>query len=396
MARLRDPYDPYRGTAVPTAPTTYPAPQSTAQDTTQTTTAPNGTHTPYEDGGVTGGMPSGVDTHYISGNSGWDPSKLADTTHTTDKYKIGRVADRFNAADVRKDPTAFMRELRAAGYDPKQLSDDRWDFGGDIGYVDLIRGDNSWWWGQDGPGGGTGAGGGGEFPGIGGGAPAGGWSGYGAGGGGGSSSSHPYDAAGVMEQLKKLFPDGAFNQDIVNRRVSNASDALNRNRKSQLATTQAFLADRGQGVNDGTFGSAVGNLETRLGENFNSSVNDIYASEGEAADQRMIQALQIAAGMTEEEARNAVDYARINSDNSLGWGNIGLGYRNAGINERLGLGNLALGNLNAGNQYSLGLGQLGLGRDTLLENSRHSTMDEYIRLLESYLTASNQSREGHN
>lgn len=221
----------------------------------------------------------------------------------------------------------------------------------------------------------------------------------GGGSGSGSYTSKPMYADEIMQQLRGLFPNGAFNQGVVDRRVSNASDALNRNRKSQLETVNAALASRGQGINDGTYGTARGNLETRLGEDFNSNVNDIYAKESENADQRMMQALSLATGMTLDEAKNMIDMARISADERMNSANVGLGYHKADQDYALGssrnandltLGLGGLANQNTRNQYdySLGLGNLGVQRDQL-------TIDQMSKLLEMYLNGANTSAGGH-
>jgi hypothetical protein len=211
------------------------------------------------------------------------------------------------------------------------------------------------------------------------------------GGGGGGGGFH----GDIHAELAKLFPDGAFNKDALNARVSNLSDILNRNRKSQMATNSALLADRGQSKNDGTFGTSAGNLETRLNENFNAGVNDAFAHESDLADQRMIQALSLATGLTADEAKNAVDMARINSDSALGWGNIALGNRNADINRELGQGNIGLGYYRAGNDYDMGLGQLGLGRDTLNANIHNASIDQLLQLFQTYFGGSGLSNNGY-
>jgi hypothetical protein len=211
------------------------------------------------------------------------------------------------------------------------------------------------------------------------------------GGGGGGGGFH----GDIHAELAKLFPDGAFNKNALNARVSNLSDILNRNRKSQMATNSAFLADRGQSKNDGTFGTSAGNLETRLNENFNAGVNDAFAHESDLADQRMIQALSLATGLTADEAKNAVDMARINSDSSLGWGNIALGNKNADINRELGQGNIGLGYYRAGNDYDLGLGNLGLGRDTLNSNIHNASIDQLLNLFGIYFGGSGQANNGY-
>jgi len=162
-----------------------------------------------------------------------------------------------------------------------------------------------------------------------------------------------------------------------------------------MATNSALLADRGQSKNDGTFGTSAGNLETRLNENFNAGVNDAFAHESDLADQRMIQALSLATGLTADEAKNAVDMARINSDSALGWGNIALGNRNADINRELGQGNIGLGYYRAGNDYDMGLGQLGLGRDTLNANIHNASIDQLLQLFQTYFGGSGLSNNGY-
>lgn len=212
--------------------------------------------------------------------------------------------------------------------------------------------------------------------------------------GGGGGGTAPLGGGNIMDILKTMFPDGAFNKEVVDRRVSNVSDVLNRNRKSQMATNSAALASRGQGTNDGTFGTSAGNLETRLGQQFNESVNDIYATEGEAADKRMMEALSLATGMTIEDAKRVVEQNRINSDDALGWGNINLGHKNADINRMLGLGNLANSNSANANNYNLGLGRLGLDRDALLMGNDNASLDRILEIIRMWGNGNNTGNGG--
>jgi hypothetical protein len=171
----------------------------------------------------------------------------------------------------------------------------------------------------------------------------------------------------VFGNLQKLFPDGAFNQDVVNRRVSNVRDEIQRGRKGAMANNQAALAARGL-IGDGPEMSAQNRLDERLYDTQTSAINDIYAHEGEQADSRMMNALQAAAGMTEQEAQLALDSA-------LGFGRLGL-------DRDLGMGNLAIQNMNGVNDYNLGLGRLGLDRDVSLANLENADIDRLITLIE--------------
>jgi hypothetical protein len=181
---------------------------------------------------------------------------------------------------------------------------------------------------------------------------------------------------GLQDALTKYF-SGSFNQDLSNRRIDNVRDTLNRQRKSQMATNDAHLADRGIGVNEGPSRTAAGSLEDRLNQNFNSSVNDIYANEFTNADNRALEALRTAAGVNAS-----------NQNNELGWGNLDL-------NRTLGLGNLALGNQNSENSYNLGLGQLGVNRDTLAHAIESGNIDQLIEVLKLFGQGAGITQEGY-
>jgi hypothetical protein len=175
------------------------------------------------------------------------------------------------------------------------------------------------------------------------------------GSGGGSSSSGPgFTNDSLKNALAGLFPNGAFNQGVVNQRLDSARDTLNRQRKSSTASNQAALANRGL-IGDGPEQSAQNRLDERLFDSFTNAAGDIYADESENADSRMMQALQIAAGMTAEEAENAISWFRAQTDRNLGEGNLALGGRRLDLDRVVGEGNLALGNYRAQSDYDLGL-----------------------------------------
>lgn len=164
----------------------------------------------------------------------------------------------------------------------------------------------------------------------------------------------------LMSTLKGLFPGGLFNQDTVSRRTENAREDLARQSKSRNATNRAALASRGL-IGDGPEQTAQNRAESDIADQYSNAVSGIYADESDNADQRMMQALQLAAGLSSEEAKLIVDQFRAQTERSGMEGSLALGNRNAGIDEMLGLGNLALGNTRASNDYNLGKGQLDLG-----------------------------------
>jgi hypothetical protein len=219
--------------------------------------------------------------------------------------------------------------------------------------------------------------------------------------GAGSGPSQP----GLIDSLKGLFPGGLFNQSIVNSRVDNARDALNAQRQSTLKNNNAYLAERGL-AGSGPEGSAAQNMDQRLNQNFNSAYNDIYANESQNADQRMMQGLQMATGMTEQQAQLMVDQFRAQSEHDLGFANVdarnretdanyNLGQGNLNLSQILGMGNLGIQNMNGQNNYNLGLANFGLNRDALQNQIGKDQFDQLIKLLQGLTDQSNISSGGY-
>lgn len=193
----------------------------------------------------------------------------------------------------------------------------------------------------------------------------------------------------IMGNLKQLFPNGAYNQDIVNRRTENARENLLRQRKSTDANDRAILANRGT-LGSGPEITALTRADQNTADQYQNATSGIYADESHNADQRMISALQTAAGMDANEAAAYVNAYNAQTGRGLGVGNLGVAQGNLGVAQQranndftLGSGNLALGNVNSANNYNLGLGQLGLGRDTALNNATDQRLGRVIELLKS-------------
>jgi hypothetical protein len=295
------------------------------------------------------------------------------------------------------------------GHQGHAVGDDKFDFGDGQGPIDIINSKGEVWF-QNGddrfgtPGGNQGSvqSGNAAALGIGGGA------GVSGGAGGGSSSRSTGNFDGLKEALAGLFPNGNFNQDVVNRRVDNVRGALSGARKSRLQTNQALLADRGL-IGSGPEMTAYKNMDEDLFNQEISGVNDAYAHESDAADSRMMQALQIAAGMTADEAAQAVNWFRAQNDAtrnandfSLGQGQLALGNRNTDLGYynsdhdfSLGQGRLAIDNMNGVNTANLGMGRLGLDRDALQHAIQSGDMDRLIEILKLQQGGASTSAGGY-
>lgn len=198
----------------------------------------------------------------------------------------------------------------------------------------------------------------------------------------------------LMSALKGLFPGGAFNQDIVNRRTDNARGTLEAQRKSSMKNNEAYLAERGL-IGSGPQADAANSLESRLFGQFGQAQNDIFANESENADKRMIAALQAATGVNADEAANAVRQYSAATERGLGDKNIGLGYYKAGNDYELGRGNLALGNMNATNEYNLGAGRLGLDQQKLIQDFYEHADDATKAIIDQLFSGAVQSGNGY-
>lgn len=207
-------------------------------------------------------------------------------------------------------------------------------------------------------------------------------------GGAGSSSSSSGGYDWLEGVLKGIGTDGQLNQDVVNRRLDGVRDTLNQNKRSTIATNQAALAARGL-IGDGPEMTARNSVDSRTNELFNNAYNNIYAEEAGNADQRQMDALRTAAGLS--QGKDATD---------LGWFNANtardLGYGNLDLDRLLGTGNLALGNLNAMNNYNLGIGDLQLRAGIAEMGFDQQTIDRIMDIIENNGMAAGISSGGIN
>ncbi len=205
--------------------------------------------------------------------------------------------------------------------------------------------------------------------------------GTGGGGGGPQMGQSSLPPAAPQTDFRKILEQfysggGGFNQDIVNRRTENASANLRRFSDSRKDQNRAALASRGT-LGSGPEKSMTNRVDEDIFNQYSDAVSGIYADESENADERLIQALSLAAGLDTADADRALGYLRANNDYTLGQGN------------------LALGNSRAQNDYNLGLGDFGLRREQLENSINSGNIDQMIELLKIYLGGANTSAGGH-
>jgi Predicted membrane protein len=358
--------------------------------------------------------PAPAEQHY--GNiQGFDFGKLADPNYHSDKYtdSVRKFSQYLGSGGAigrgNFDPVTAW--LHANGFkDAHAVGDDKIDFGDGNGPIDVINSKGEVWF-QNGadrfapPAGASTSTFVNPFMGGGGGG------GAASGGGGGGAPAGPSNMNQIMDWLSGIINSGGnFNQGAVNQRLDAARGGLERQRRSMLDTDRALMADRGllssPGHASGAEASNVARISQDIGDSFSNQLNGIYADEADRADSRLVEALKMATGLSEEDARNAVQYAGIASNERLGHErngndfflgnrNADLGFLNADNNFTLGQGQLALGNQNSQNAWNQFVAQHGLDQDRFAYDQQHGGVDQLIALIHELMNGAGVSAGGH-
>lgn len=179
---------------------------------------------------------------------------------------------------------------------------------------------------------------------------------------GNAPQSAPTDLMGALQAILARGEGGGLSQDIINPRIESARENLDRYGKSRSEGLQAQLSERGL-LGSGAEATGMMGLEEELAQIFGGNVRDIYADEGRAADQRLMQALGILGGrenqLTQSGTQRDLGFANIESD------------------------------------YNLGQGRLGLDRELGLLNAQQGQQDSLMQFLQLMLGGAGQAREGY-
>jgi len=186
----------------------------------------------------------------------------------------------------------------------------------------------------------------------------------GAGAAGGGSATGPAAPQGGMQALydmigKMLDKGGAYNNDILTRRVESARDDMNRARASQSEQLRGQLSERGL-LGQGPEMTALAGLEEQLGSTYGGQVRDIYADESARSDARLLQTMGIAAGLSGDDAQRLVDWFNAQTGRDVGMGNVANDAQRNAITRELGQGDLSQRANDLALRRDLGFGELGL------------------------------------
>ena len=276
----------------------------------------------------------------------------------------------------------------------------------------------------------------------------------GSGGGGGRIASRQQGLQGTLEQsLRDLIANqGNYDEQSMALRLEQVREAGDRMRTAQTETARNTLADRGllsePGIPQGAEYQSIQQIEEGLAPFYAAGSRDAILAELDAADERMMNALQVGAGYTAEQARTAVERFKANVTRQLGFadiaqrdralqGQLGLGYAGLGVQQygidaqtglgyaglgvqsrgqdldyllgnrgidrdlrgqdlqsQAALGQLALGTLNSNRQWQQFLSQHGLNTLIFNENVRTGNVGQMIQLLDLFLRGAGQSATG--
>jgi hypothetical protein len=173
---------------------------------------------------------------------------------------------------------------------------------------------------------------------------------------------------------------GALNEGRLNTRIEGARERLERARRGQTEQAQAELAARGlvsqPGIQQGAEKTAIGEISETLGEDFSTALRDIEVAESQAADERLISALGLAAGMTRDQAQTLL-------------GAVGAENQRQAI-----LAEIAMETLKTNTTWNMFLAQYGLDRDRLMFDLANGRMEEILPILSMFLQTLNSARGG--
>jgi hypothetical protein len=342
---------------------------------------------------------------------GFEASKWADTTHTTDKYVTGRMLSQ--GASIPE----IVNTLNASGmFGPyRQISGDKIvDRNGTI--IDLYKdfgGQNQIQWLEVGREGGGSAGGGGNFSGGGGGGvqiPA--WlqQTFGSGGGGGGLGAYlpggfsqngadPMSqlidsglagliASGgstgrsddVMAKLMAVINGGGVGPDTMQQLIG-AREAAALGQQSMLEDARAALAGQGglsaPGVEQGSTTAAVQRISEAIAPEFADALRDIYGKALDESNENFMGALQMATGMADDQAKNLLQ--------ALG----------QGTSRQQALAGIALDTLAQNMDWNKFLATHSLDTAKLMEDIQNGRLDRVVQLMKLFIDGAGNSQQGY-
>lgn len=184
----------------------------------------------------------------------------------------------------------------------------------------------------------------------------------------------------IQAQLAKIIATGGIDQPALQNRLTGAREDLAQAERSQRGDYRAALADAGlvstPGVAQGAEGLAEGRMQERLGETYAGNVRDIETNAYDTANANVMKALEMATGMSRDEA------------NTL------LGAIGSGTDRDRMFATIALESLSQNRQWNEFLAQNGLDRERLKFDIEQGNTSNLIALIDLWLRGAGQAAGG--
>jgi hypothetical protein len=189
--------------------------------------------------------------------------------------------------------------------------------------------------------------------------------------------------AGTIDQtLRDILSSGGQLPALEDRRdrdramaIESARSPLDIMRRAQMSQGRAELARRGM-VGGGAEREYGERLEERLAPQYTAAAQQIEMRERDREEQRLSNAMGLAAGMSQEQSRNLLNTART-----------------VGERQQM-LSNIALSALDRNMEWNKFLAEFGLDRAKVMEQISQGRLDALLPLLQQYLGAAQQAAGG--
>lgn len=176
----------------------------------------------------------------------------------------------------------------------------------------------------------------------------------------------------VQDALAGLIDRGGeLPNDRIASRYESARELLDKGRRTMINDARGDLAARNllsePGIPQGAEIGAIGRITDKLAPEFSRALRDIYTDESAKSDARMMTALQMATGVSNDQARNFL---------------AGIG---EGTARQAALADIALRSLQTNMAWSQFLAEFGLKRDQVMYEMQNGNIESIMPLLQAFI-----------
>jgi hypothetical protein len=184
----------------------------------------------------------------------------------------------------------------------------------------------------------------------------------------------------VQDALAKIINEGGLKTDVTQGLIG-ARESAGNAQQAMLRDARAGLADSGlvnePGIAQGAETGALTGIAERIAPSYAQAVRDVYTHATDVANASVLSSLQMATGLSENEANNIL--------NTIG----------AGTTRQTALANIALGVLDRNIEWNKFLAQYGLDQAKLANDIQNGNMAQVIELLKLFLGGAGTAAGGY-